>query len=186
MKFKNIPQFTWGGSYAVDVPWTHLENWIADLSKDSPLELDPDFQRAHVWDDPKRAKYVEYCLRGGQASRSLWWNAKNWPMSGKNPVQIVDGKQRLEAVRKFMRNELTVFMQLRRQTEPDKDIKTGWRYSDFEGPLGLNMTLRMHVNNLETRAEVLQWYLDLNEGGVVHTEEELFRVREMLAKENRK
>jgi hypothetical protein len=39
------------------------------------------------------------------------------------------------------------------------------------------------VNDLKTREEVLQWYLDLNSGGVVHTEEELNRVREMLEKE---
>ncbi len=41
------------------------------------------------------------------------------------------------------------------------------------------------VNDLQTRAEVLQWYLDLNEGGVVHTSEELNRVRAMLAKEQK-
>lgn len=183
MKFKDIPQFTFGGSYAVDVPWTHIERWLADLAKDGTLDLDPDFQRAHVWDDRKRTRYVEYCLRGGHASRSLWWNAKDWPMSGNSPVQIVDGKQRLEAVRKFMRDELPVFHDLRRQKEPR--VRTGWRFSEFEGNMGLNFTLRMHVNNLKTKAEVLQWYLDLNDGGVVHTEEELFRVRELLEKEQK-
>jgi hypothetical protein len=184
MKFRDLPKIIYGGNYAVDVPWSHLERWVEDLGKDGPLELDPDFQRGHVWDDPKRAKYVEYCLRGGQSSRSLWWNAKGWPMSGKNPVQIVDGKQRLEAVRKFLRNELTVFMHVRRQTEPR--ARTGWRYSDFTDTLGLNTTLRMHVNNLATREEVLAWYLDLNDGGVVHTDEELLRVKQLLEEEKKR
>jgi hypothetical protein len=39
------------------------------------------------------------------------------------------------------------------------------------------------VNELKTRREVLQWYLDLNAGGVVHTTKEIERVRELLAKE---
>lgn len=40
------------------------------------------------------------------------------------------------------------------------------------------------VNELRTRAEVLRWYLQLNSGGVVHTEEELARVRALLEAES--
>lgn len=32
------------------------------------------------------------------------------------------------------------------------------------------------------RAQVLRWYLALNDGGVVHTEDELFKVRRLLNK----
>lgn len=84
---------------------------------------------------------------------------------------LVDGKQRLEAVRKFMRNELPIF--------------DGYYLKDCE-PKILRMTdadLVFSVNNLKTRKEVLQWYLDLNDGGVLHTEEELAKVRSLLKKE---
>jgi len=37
--------------------------------------------------------------------------------------------------------------------------------------------------HLEKAGEVLQWYLDFNSGGVVHTEEELKKVRELLESE---
>ena len=40
---------------------------------------------------------------------------------------------------------------------------------------------RWHVNDLSTYSEVLQWYLDLNSGGTVHTEEELNRVQQLLS-----
>ncbi len=38
------------------------------------------------------------------------------------------------------------------------------------------------VNDLLTREEVLQWYIDLNTGGTDHTDEEINRVKEMLKK----
>jgi hypothetical protein len=43
--------------------------------------------------------------------------------------------------------------------------------------------LKMQVNNLQTRKEVLTWHLQTNDGGVVHSAEELERVRGLLAKE---
>lgn len=184
MRFRDIPKFIHGGNYGVDVPWTHIERWLEDLAKDGVLDLDPDFQREHVWDDDKRTKYVEYCLRGGTSSRTIWWNAKNWPMGTKDPVQIVDGKQRLEAIRRFLRDDLPVFYDLRRQKQPK--AVCGWYCSDFEDTLNLNVTVRMQVNNLATREEVLTWYLDLNEGGVVHTEEELLRVKRLLEQERKR
>jgi len=186
MRFKDIPKFIHGGSYACDVPWTYLEEWLSRHEEDgSLLDLDPDFQRGHVWDDQKRAAYVEYVLRGGESSRSLWWNCKDWMNGGKGPLQIVDGKQRMEAARKFIRNELPVFAVLRSKKEPQS--QRGWLYSDFEGKLGfVDATFRMHVNNLATRELVLTWYCDLNTGGVVHTPEEINRVKDLLEKERRK
>jgi hypothetical protein len=186
MKFKDIPKFIHGGSYACDVPWTYLADWLTRHQEDgSLLDLDPDFQRGHVWDDDKRARYVEYILRGGTSSKDLWWNCKDWMNGGRGPLMIVDGKQRMEAVRKFMSNELPIFHDVRRQKEPKS--RKGWLYSEFEGKLGfMDATFRMHVNNLPTRELVLQWYLDLNEGGVVHTKEELFRVRDLLDEEKKR
>ena len=47
-------------------------------------------------------------------------------------------------------------------------------------PDQLDASFKVHVNNLKTRAEVLQWYLDLNTGGVVHTDEEIEKVKQLL------
>ena len=170
MRFQDIPQFIHGGSYACDVGWSHLEGWIESHTNNEGGRciLDPDFQRGHVWDDAKRARYVEYILQGGTSSYDLWWNCKGWP-SSPEPIVIVDGKQRLEAVRRFLRDEVRIFTVPFGFGGPAE----GYVYSDFTNRLDFMVRFRMHVNNLPTRAQVLQWYLQLNSGGVVHTDDAL-------------
>lgn len=173
-KFSDIPQFTRDGNYAVDVSLDYLEDHLSHFSKtmdDDPerFQLDPDFQRGHVWTRDKQIAYVTYLLRGGTSSRSIYFNCPGWMNSFRGPMVLVDGKQRIEACRAFLRDELPVF---------------GSVFSEFEDPRCLTrVNLRFHVNDLKTRAEVLQWYLDLNSGGVVHTTEELEKVKALLAAE---
>lgn len=171
MKFRDIPQFTRSADYRVNVGWDYLETWLKH-EREISLDLDPDFQRAHVWDEEKQCRYVEFVLRGGQSSRDLYFNCVGWMGTFEGPFVLVDGKQRMEAVRKFLRNELAIF--------------DGHRLEDFEDRMPLGVNFLVHVNNLKTRAEVLQWYLDLNSGGVVHTKSELDKVRKLLAKEKSK
>lgn len=174
-KFSDIKPFTRDANYRVDVPWNHIEQWLKnqDDGEITKLETDPDFQRAHVWDEEKQVNYVEYRLRNGMSAREIYWNCPNYQNPSRNKdtviMVLVDGKQRLEAVRKFMRGELKVF---------------GHYFHEFEDkPDYLSASFRMCVNDLETRAEVLQWYLDLNDGGVAHTKDELDKVRELLKAE---
>lgn len=110
-KFRDIPPFTRSGSYQVNVGWTYLEDQLAQFEKGYGLGLDPDFQRAHVWDRQKQERYVEYILRGGISSRTIYFNCVGWMSTRKNvgPVQLVDGKQRVEAVRAFLRDEIQAF-----------------------------------------------------------------------------
>ena len=171
MKFKDIPQFTRQASYAVDVSWDFLEKLIKTWSEGQRggLQLNPDFQRGHIWDDSKRIAYVEYILRGGYAAKEIYFNHPNWMGSYNGDFVLVDGLQRITAIRKFLANEIPAFGCLYKN------------YEDRMNPMGVS--IRFNVNTLKTRKEVLQWYLDLNSGGVVHTEDELNRVREMLKAE---
>lgn len=170
-RFRDIPQFTRTGNYQVNVGWAYLEEQLDQLGKYGGLDLDPDFQRAHVWDRTKQERYVEFVLRGGKSSRTLYFNCKGWMTSSiRHPVQLVDGKQRLEAVRAFLRNEIQVFGSYYHEYE---DRLRAMGHADFV----------FVVNDLNTRAEVLQWYLDLNSGGVIHTEDELEKVRKLLEEE---
>ena len=85
-------------------------------------------------------------------------------------MQLVDGLQRLTAVRRFMAGELAVF--------------GGHRLADIEDPRYLRrVNLRFYVNALRTRADVLRWYLELNAGQVAHAPEELARVAGLLRAE---
>lgn len=178
MKYSDISQFTNDGSYQVNQPWDALEDWIARHSKGNfgQLDLDPDFQRAHVWTEKQQIAYVEFCLRGGKHSNILRFNCVGWMNDFRGPFVLVDGKQRLEAVRKFLRNELPVF--------GHQLVKgDGFTIRQFEDKMGWRYDFIIVVNNLDTRKKVLQWYLDINAGGVVHTTEELERVRDLLSQE---
>jgi hypothetical protein len=86
----------------------------------------------------------------------------------KGPFVIVDGKQRLEAIRRFLNNEIQVCGSYRRE---------------FTDTLRITQTLKINVNDLRTRAQVLQWYIEFNAGGTPHTEAEIDRVRELLKAE---
>lgn len=54
-------------------------------------------------------------------------------------------------------------------------------FEDFtDEPVMSGPSFHFHVNDLKTRGEILQWYLDLNTGGTVHTEGELSKVKELI------
>ena len=170
--FSKIDPYISCGHYAVNVGWDYLETHIAGLIEQG-LKLNPDFQRDHVWSERQQIAYVEFVLRRGDSSRTLLFNCPGWHEGlTRGEFVLVDGKQRLEAVRKFLRNELKAFGH------------TYFEYGDKLYRAG-RPDFVFQVNDLETRAEVLQWYLQLNSGGVVHTDAELSRVNELLRREIR-
>ena len=112
MKFSSIKKFSRSASYNVHVGWDYVDSALAGYNEKNPgdgLDLDPDFQRAHVWDEEKQRRFVEFILRGGHSSRDIYFNHPNWNGSYEGQMVLVDGKQRLEAARKFLRNELAIF-----------------------------------------------------------------------------
>lgn len=166
--FDDIPQFPFS-RYAVDVSWVYLEQFIAGEAEGG-LDLDPDFQRGHVWTRQQQVSFVEFKLRGGRSGGDLFFNCPGYFSTfEQGAYSIVDGKQRLEAVRAFMRDELPAFGTLR---------------SGYRGALRIaNATsFRWHVLELD-RLDTLRWYLAFNDGGVVHSTDELARVRDMLSTE---
>ncbi len=173
MDFKDIPQYTRDGNYRINVPWDYLEESIKSYQERDPaLDLDPDFQRGHVWKESQQKAFVQHILSGGVGSKEIRFNCAGWMKDFRGPFVIVDGKQRLEAARKFLRNELRVF---------------GYYFKEFTGKFRTIRTdFLFNINDLRTREEVLQWYLDINTGGVVHTPEEIWKVRDLLALERAK
>lgn len=169
MKFKDIPQLTSDGAYAVDISWDYLETWLEDHTNNGLYDLDlcPDFQRGHVWTDAQRIAFVEFKLRGGRSGDITYWNHPNWMGSWKGTLELVDGLQRITAVRMFMRDELPAF---------------GHCFSEYEDPRRATTSqhFRVNINNLPTRAAVLRWYLELNSGGTPHSDEEIARVQALL------
>ena len=152
--------------YEVDVSWDSVELHLERWSKTFDVSIDPDFQRCHVWTEDQQRAYVEYTLTGGEVGKHIMWNCPEWSDNrGGSSMTLVDGKQRLEAVRRFMRGDLKCH---------------GMKYREGERLDMFKAGMKWRVCVLKTRAELLRLYLNINAGGTPHTPEELDRVRAML------
>ncbi len=169
-RFRDIVPFVPGSAYRFDVSLDRLPAFIDDEIAAGGLDLRPDFQRPTVWTEQQQSAYLEFFLRGGSTGRDIYFNCPEWSVGkseGYRDFVLVDGLQRLTAVRSFVANRVRVF---------------GHLFADFADRPRRN-TFLVHVNTLQSRADVLRWYISLN-SGTPHTEVELRRVEALLAKES--
>ena len=104
----------------------------------------------------------------GRGSDTLRFNCAGWGGSYRGPFAIVDGLQRLTAARAFIADRLPAF---------------GRTLSQWADEIPSSVGLVMNVNDLATRADVLRWYIELNSGGIPHSDAEIGRVRALLEQE---
>lgn len=168
INFNDIPKFTREGDWECNYPLDRLVNQIEEWEREEGLQMNPDFQRGHVWTEEQQIKFVEYIIRGGSTGRVIYLNNPTWGSyrdSEYSDAVCVDGLQRYTAIKRFIYNEIPVF---------------GYYYKEYDGHLRMVNDMKINVNNLQTKAEVLSWYIEMNSGGTPHTEEELDKVRKML------
>lgn len=168
-KFKDIPLFTSDGNYQIDLDIKRVPNWIKD-EQEWGLQLNPKFQRGHVWTEEQQIAWLEYFLRGGKSGNVIYFNNPSWHYNVKdgayNEYVCVDGLQRITAIMHFINNEIKVF---------------GSYFKEYEDPRVLHrFTIKFNVNDLKSEKEVLQWYLDMNSGGTPHSTEEIEKVKKMI------
>ena len=175
---KPLPHSNWEADYSLG----DIDRALERFHEGYGLNLEPDFQRGHVWTMKQRSAYIEAMLRRALPSSALLiqWNCPSW--MGDKPknsdlvdeIVIVDGLQRLTTVRMFMRGELTAF---------------GLKFDDFDDTefmlRRMTYNIRFAMFTIQTRAELLAFYLAINSGGTPHTPEELARVRALLEKKER-
>ena len=171
-RFRDIPQFP-RAHYEIALPWSELVEWLdkQEARRLAPLNTSPDYQRGHVWSEAQQTAFVEYALMGGESSMALTANCPGWMNDWRGPYELVDGLQRLTAALRFLRGEIPAF---------------GARIAEYADKIRMDEpSFRWRVLNLPTRAEVLKLYLLMNSGGVVHSPEEIARVRALLEKEGK-
>ena len=168
-RFKDIPQFTSEGCYQVNYPLTSLVKYIEEEIETVGLELNPEFQRGHIWTEEQQIAWLEYHLRGGKSGNTIYLNNPFWHsgiITEAGKYVCVDGLQRITAAQRFVHNEIRVF---------------GSYFDEYEDRIRtLPATMILNVNDLKTEREVLQWYVDMNAGGTPHTSGEIERVRKMI------
>jgi hypothetical protein len=166
-KFADIPQFTSNGNWQCNFRVAEVWRWVKDQERElGGIDLDPDFQRSHVWTEAQQIAWLEFFFRGGKTGR-IYFNHPGWMRDWNGTLTLVDGKQRLEAIRRFMENEIPIFGSYRREFT-DKSHR---------------FDLEICVNNLKTRRQMIQWYIDMNAGGTPHTNREIDAARALLEKE---
>jgi hypothetical protein len=164
MKYDDIPKFTKRDHYHINVALAEVPYMIERYIEHYSLETNPDFQRGHVWTGLQQTKYIEFLLAGGSSGQDIYFNHPYWMRDMKDSMVLVDGLQRITSILMFMDNKIKAY---------------GHYYSEYDY-IPYDIGLIFHVNCLKTRAEVLSWYIQLNEGGVVHTPEEINRVKKLL------
>ncbi|CAE6823668.1 hypothetical protein R70006_06329 [Paraburkholderia domus] len=168
-----MPRAKW----QADVSFNSIERQLATFHGDYGLNLVPDYQRGHVWTQSQQERFVEAVMRGSLASGQLviQFNAphfEDYSYKGDLPreIQCIDGLQRLTAVQRFMAGEIRAFDRI-------VDDFVGTEYDPKRTIFGLKFAIHTFL----TRAELLQFYLDLNSGGTPHSSAELDRVAGLLA-----
>ena len=169
MRFSDIPQLTRVGDYQINVPIESLKNRLEEYDNDYRLILNPDFQRGYVWTEKQQIEFLEFFFKGGKTARVIYFNCGLWDNDPKEtdiPEMVcVDGLQRLTSFLRFLNNEIPIF---------------GHYYKEFEDSPRTQFTILFNVNNLKRRKDVLRWYIEMNSGGTVHSDEELDRVRKLM------
>ena len=63
--------------YHTTIPLDFFEHWFKE-QEELNLQLNPDFQRGHVWSIGQQIAYIEYILRGGKSGLDFYFNHPNW------------------------------------------------------------------------------------------------------------
>jgi hypothetical protein len=156
MKFTDIKYFN-APNYRVCVQLTEVKHHIEGYIRKYDLTLDPEYQRGYVWTVEQQSKFLEYLFQGGVSGREIYFNCPGF-MGDSKQMEVVDGKQRLKAVIDFLDDKVRVF---------------GALFSEFEDEIPYYIELYFNVHKLRTQLEVVDWYLSMNRGGSVHTEDDL-------------
>lgn len=167
---------------SVNIGFGNLERTLNDLYD---INLDPDYQRDHVWTEEQQRKYVGFILQGGE-DRPMIINigprGNGVEGSGDDEFtsEMLDGKQRYTALTKWNRGEIRAELW-------DGTLLHYDNLLDADGHTYLNRSLNTLFLNFGlvrlSRVEALEYYLRLNFGGTVHSSDELRRVRKLLERE---
>ena len=172
MDFKDIKLIP-ESNYWVNYRFCSIENFIKDTISDIGLELDPDFQRGHVWTVEQQTAYIESIIREiiQDTDIVIRFNARDYMAFQDSTdtdlpktMQCVDGLQRLTAIRKYMKGKLKPF---------------GKTFEEIENsPLAIarKRNICVKVYNIKYRKDLIKFYYDLNFGGTQHTESEKERI----------
>jgi len=152
------------------------------------LDINPNYQREHVWSKEQASFFMGHILEGGWVSpfvirrydslrvspsvRADELNVYDKPCP---PDEVVDGKQRLTAILDWYHNKIPAILSNKDTLFLSELSKEDQRYiTGMSGPV---FTMGYVILS---DLDVLKLYVRLNRGGTVHTKEEIDRVYDMI------
>lgn len=82
-------------------------SWFLDHERNQQLDLDPSYQRRSVWSPREQRFFLDTIFRG-YPSPAIFLHKRVDPDSGKQVYEVVDGKQRLETIIRFVNNKIAI------------------------------------------------------------------------------
>lgn len=169
MKWNEIPKFKeFGMINPINFGFVSYVDFVNEQIENYDLQLNPKFQRGHIWNHEQQKKYIEFILRGGKSGRDFYFNLNRKT----NEYVCVDGLQRTTAFMKFLNGEIKVFDQYFNDFCFTKRETGGNPLPEFR--------VNVYMNYLESKKEILEWYVDMNSGGTPHTNDEIEIVKKMI------
>lgn len=152
-------------NYRVDTSLGNLNSSIEQFR----VNLDPEYQRGYVWQEDQQSKFVGALIENPSSIPVFWFN---W-VNNHESSELVDGKQRINACLRWLNNEI--------EAKCPCGVNVWYKDLDEVSLRGLNISVLMKWNFVDLdEQEVMKFYLRLNCGGTVHTDEELEKVRKMI------
>lgn len=163
----------------VDIPMLRLRDNFENLYN---VDIDPDFQRGHVWTLGQQESYVGYIIQGGPLLPLVINSGTKRGGINSDPnhykTELVDGKQRYTSIVKWIDDEIHALLYSGERVKRS-DIEDS---SLTKTILSIGIFIPVGMVKL-SREEVLKYYIKLNSGGSVHTSEEIDKVRKLLENE---
>ena len=160
LKFGDIREVLPVGHYFTHISWNYFPKWVEE---NKPII--PDYQRGYVWIEQQQIDYCEAILKGCPSGRDIYFNHPDWMGGYDGDLEILDGQQRIGAVTAFLNNKIKVF---------------GNYFNEYKDKIRSHICFGVHILKFQTRKEKLEFYLAFNNGGTIHTKDELDKVRNLL------
>jgi len=164
---KNVPDCTYHVNIGI--------GWLNEAIEQYSIDLDPPYQRGYIWTEEQESKFVGACLENYNTIPPFWFNWKNKEFE-RDSCEVVDGKQRIKASLRWINNEIIA--------QCPCGIKVWYKNLDTIDLRNISTGVMFNWNFVDLgRIAVMQFYIRLNCGGTIHTEEELSKVRKLIENE---